>query len=119
MNKKWIKLKSMGKLIVLMLPMLLLMPFLVAAEPTGLEVFDRLDCYKCHASDHQKMGPALEKIAAAYGDKAKLLGFLNGKTDAIVSPEMAGSMIKQRKKIKTLSDAERNVLADYIMAQKK
>ncbi len=86
------------------------------AETHGRDVFEAMECFKCHDPQYKKMGPTLKLIANTYGKKEKLLSYFNGETESIVEPERAKTMKIRIRKIKKLADPEKDALADYIMS---
>ena len=85
----------------------------------GKEKFTASGCVACHQVDVKTVGPALKDIATAYADnKDGLITFLKGEGEAIVDTAQAAVMAPQTEVTKAMSDAERNSLADYIMAAK-
>ena len=82
-------------------------------------IFNALNCGICHKADTGKAFPSLKEIAQAYnGDKEKLTGYLQGKSDAIINTEKAKSMEKYIEKTKGLSPEEVGALADFILSNK-
>jgi cytochrome c len=85
----------------------------------GKEKFTTSGCVACHQVEAKTVGPALKDIATAYADnKDGLVAFLNGEGEAIVDPAQAAVMAPQTEVTKAMTDAERNSIADYIMAAK-
>tara|TARA_R110001592_G_scaffold140938_1_gene362096 strand:- start:2052 stop:2498 length:447 start_codon:yes stop_codon:yes gene_type:complete len=85
----------------------------------GKEKFTTSGCVACHQVDAKTVGPALKTIATAYADnKDGLVAFLKGEGEAIVDPAQAAVMAPQTEVTKAMTDAERNSIADYIMAAK-
>jgi cytochrome c551/c552 len=87
------------------------------AGETGEKVFKSLGCQSCHHPEStSKLNPSLQDIGRAYQDKApQLVNFLNGQEGAIVKPEKAAMMKRYLEKTKSLTEAERKALADFIL----
>jgi cytochrome c551/c552 len=87
------------------------------ADESGEKVFKSLGCQSCHHPEStSKLNPSLQEISHAYQDKAsELIDFLNGQADAIVKPEKASMMKRYVEKTKSLTEADRKALADFIM----
>jgi len=90
----------------------------VSAQPDGQELFETMNCFKCHDSEYNKLGPPLKIIARAYEKNEKLLSYFNGEMDPIVKPEMAKIMAGEVTKINKLNDQEKASLANFIMKYK-
>jgi cytochrome c551/c552 len=101
---------------------LLVVLFFCALNAAGAEekpIFNALNCGICHKADTGKAFPSLKEIGQAYnGDKEKLTGYLQGKSNAIINTEKAKSMEKYIEKTKALSQEEVGVLADFILSNK-
>ena len=87
----------------------------VSAQSDGQELFEILECFKCHDPEYNKLGPPLKVIATAYEENEKLLSYFNGESEPIVKPEMAKIMAGGLQKINKLSDQEKTSLANFIM----
>jgi cytochrome c551/c552 len=82
-------------------------------------IFNALNCGICHKADTGKAFPSLIEITKAYnGDKEKLTGYLQGKSEPIINTEKAKSMEKYIEKTKALSQEEVGALADFILSTK-
>jgi cytochrome c551/c552 len=101
---------------------LLIILVFCAFSATGTEekpIFKSLNCGICHKADTGKAFPSLVEISKAYnGDKEKLTGYLQGRSDAIINTEKATSMEKYIEKTKALSQEEVGALADFILSNK-
>jgi cytochrome c551/c552 len=83
-------------------------------------IYDNLKCGICHKADTGKTYPSLIEISKAYsGDKEKLKGYLQGRSDPIMNIEKAKSMEKFLEKTKTLSEDELNSLAEFILSHEE
>ena len=89
-----------------------------AEEDKGKTLFESMKCNKCHTEKGTPKGPSLQRIANTYGDETTLLQFFEGKSEPIVEPERAKTMKPRRRKIKKLSEGDKNVLAGYIISFK-
>ena len=85
----------------------------------GETIFKSQGCMSCHKKESKsKVNPSLTEIATAYqGKEAQLINYLKGESEAIVRPEKANLMKRQIEKTKSLSDADRKALADYLLRQ--
>jgi cytochrome c551/c552 len=101
---------------------LLVVLFFCAFNAAGADekpIFNALNCGICHKADTGKAFPSLVEIAKAYnGDKEKLTGYLQGKSDAIINTEKAKSMEKYIEKTKALPQEDLGALADFILSNK-
>ncbi len=85
----------------------------------GAALFKQKGCNACHKPDVEAAGPSLKRIAQAYaGKKADLVKFLKGEGQPIVDPAKFSIMKMQLARIKGMSDAEFEALADYILKHK-
>ncbi len=85
----------------------------------GAALFKQKGCVSCHKADVEAAGPSLKKIAQAYaGKKADLVKFLKGEGEPIVDPAKFSIMKAQLERIKGMSDAEYEAMADYILKYK-
>jgi len=85
----------------------------------GAALFKQKGCNACHKPNVEAAGPSLKKIAGAYaGKKADLVKFLKGEGKPIVDPARFAIMQAQLARIKGLSDAEYEALADFILKHK-
>lgn len=84
----------------------------------GEAIFKSQGCMSCHKKESSsKVNPSLSEISQAYRDKdAQLINYLKGESEAIVRPEKSGMMKRQVGKTKSLSDADRQALAGFILA---
>jgi cytochrome c551/c552 len=83
-------------------------------------IFHSQGCATCHKTEVSKTYPSLQDIAHAYqGNEDQLLGYLKGEAQAIIEPTEASRMKRYIEKTKSLSDAERKALADFIMSHGK
>ena len=65
-----------------------------------------------------KVNPSLTEISQAYqGKEEQLMRYFQGASEAVVRPEKANLMKRHIEKTKSLSDADRKVLADFILSQ--
>ncbi len=99
---------------------------MVSASPAwaggdGESIFKAQGCTSCHRPDKStKVNPSLADIARSYQNQSdQLVRYLNGEADAIVKPDKANMMKRYIERTKSLSDAERKALADYIMGYGK
>ena len=90
----------------------------VSAQANGQELFETMNCVKCHDPEYNKLGPPLKVIASAFEKDEKLLSYFNGETDPIVKPKMAKIMEGSLRKIIELNDQEKVALASFIMKHK-
>jgi cytochrome c551/c552 len=80
-------------------------------------------CASCHAGHKDKVGPAFEKVVAAYGSVDDLFAFLN--SDAELEPKVAafaskkGLMAAQLKKYRKLDDAKKAEVRSWIESELK
>jgi len=80
-------------------------------------------CASCHAGHKDKVGPAFEKVVAAYGSVDKVFEFLN--SDAELDPKVSefasksGIMKGQLKKYRKLDDKKRADVRAWFEAQLK
>lgn len=89
----------------------------VAANAKGQEVFEKKGCTICHKSDVDTIGPSLKTIATHYlGKESSLISYLKGQGTSIVDPAREAVMTPQLIKIRTLSDNDRNALAEHIVS---
>jgi len=89
-----------------------------AGGKDGKTLFMESGCVACHKETEKSVGPSLKDIAAKYGDKAKLIDFMKGKTEAIVDPANFATMKPNLEITKKMNDADLGALADYIMSIK-
>jgi cytochrome c len=91
------------------------------AADQGVALFKSQGCMACHRPEgSSKVNPSLTEIAQMYlGKEDQLTRYLNGEAEAIVKPDKAGMMKRHIEKTKKLSDADRNLIADYIMSYAK
>ena len=91
-----------------------------ARADEGSTIFNSLGCKVCHKEEKSsKVNPSLTEIATAYqGKEEQLILYLKGDSEAIVRPEKASLMKRHIKKTKSLSDADRKALADFILIHK-
>lgn len=85
----------------------------------GEAIFKSQGCMTCHKKEGtSKINPSLAEISQAYqGKEEQLIKYLKGESGAIVRPEKGSMMKRQIEKTKTLSDADRKALADYMLSQ--
>ena len=82
----------------------------------GAQIFQKNKCSTCHQPDTDSAGPSLQKIAQTYKDKnANITAFLKGEAEPIVDPSKAAMMKPLLMPLKSLSEEELKVLADYIL----
>jgi len=80
-------------------------------------------CASCHAGHKDKVGPAFEKVVAAYGSVDAVFAFLN--SDAKLEPKVAafaskkGVMKGQLKKYRKLNDAKKAEVRTWFEEQIK
>ncbi len=80
-------------------------------------------CATCHAGHKDKVGPAFEKVVAAYGSVDAVFEFLN--SDAPLEPKVkefakkAGTMKSQLKKYRRLSDEKKAEVRAWFEEQVK
>lgn len=80
-------------------------------------------CASCHAGHKDKVGPAFEKVVAAYGSVDDVFAFLN--SDADLEPKVAafaskkGLMKAQLKKYRKLNDAKKAEVRTWFEEQVK
>ncbi len=76
-------------------------------------------CSACHNPTAEMTGPALKRIAAAYGgNQGKLLSFLKGNAKPIVEPTKFAIMQGNLAITKSWTTAQQKKVADYILSQK-
>jgi cytochrome c len=91
----------------------------VLANGDGEVLFKDNGCTGCHQPAVETIGPSLKKIAEAYGgNKEELIKFLRGEGKPKVDPGKFNTMLPQLNVTKTMTDAELEALADYILSQK-
>jgi cytochrome c551/c552 len=78
-------------------------------------------CASCHSGHKDKVGPAFEKVVAAYGSVDAVFEFLN--SDAPLDPKVTafakkkGIMKGQLKKYRKLSDAKKAAVREWFEKQ--
>ncbi len=89
----------------------------VISADEGESIFKSNRCGACHKPDTSAAGrPSLKEISQAYHGKEKQLeAYFKGESEPIITPEKAGSMKRYIEMTKALSDADRNMLVDYLM----
>lgn len=86
----------------------------------GSKLFFDLGCHSCHdaVKDQIKrgLGPSISMIKDHYkGNSKNLIKFLKGKKDPIVYPNRFVLMKQQLEKIKSISDEDKNALAEFLL----
>lgn len=93
--------------------------FLLAVTSTvaGESIFISNRCGTCHKPDISSAGrPSLKEISQAYkGKDQQLHKYFKGESESIVIPAKAGTMKRYIEKTKALSDADRDILVDFIL----
>jgi cytochrome c len=90
-----------------------------ALADEGETIFKSQGCMSCHKKEStSKVNPSLTEISKAYqGKEEQLIKYLRGESEAIVRPEKSNRMKRQIEKTKSLSDADRKALTDYLLRQ--
>ena len=86
----------------------------------GAALFKSKGCAACHNPTMDQsakgLGPSIAQIKTAYGaDKAGLVSFLQGNGTAKVDPAKAAIMKAQLATIKSLPDASKTALAEFML----
>jgi len=85
----------------------------------GEIIFKDNGCTGCHKPADDAIGPSLKKIAQVYdGKKEELIKFFRGEGKPKVDPGKFNTMLPQLNVTKTMTDAELEALADYILSHK-
>ena len=82
---------------------------------SGKALVRKKACTLCHDPVKKIVGPSFSDIAGKYkGNSAKILEFLEGKSNPIVQPEEFQYMKPVLEQLKKMSDDERKAIAKYI-----
>jgi len=95
----------------------------IAAGSLAAPAMAKPFCASCHDGHKDKVGPAFEKVVAAYGSTDAVFAFLN--SDADLDPKVAefaskkGLMAAQLKKYRKLNDAKKAEVRTWFEEQVK
>lgn len=83
----------------------------------GEKIFKEKGCVVCHQLDTKLVGPALKEISKVYtGKKENLNSFLKGDSKSIIDPAQHAIMEPQIAITKTMSDADRMAIVEYLLS---